>query len=385
MKSLFVMAMAAVGLIAGSCASRSGGVASLGNPDPYEFIVLDENQVAGEKTVKLSELVDDYRIVHFQNSDSTVFKVMKPVISDNYVAIIQGWGQPVLLFDRNGDFVCQIGGIGQGPGEYESIYDAVIDEENGKIYISNVIGMSVMEYELNGKYIADHKVGKLNKPALFLNDDGSISIASLAFGDMGGNELVTTATLNLGTDSVKSLVYAPLVSNFTNPAGEVVGLSNETWAYKNTSNNVFMLTNNDTLYAYDPTRNAIFPRAFLQEKTAKTPETWYQGLELPNAIMYQVFGDNRRVVWYDKVTGELFHVNLVDDYCGNTPIAPNFLRNGYFVRIWEPGVLMDRIEGQWLDNNDLTDGQRANLNELLESLNPDDNDVMFIGRLKTSN
>lgn len=35
----------------------------------------------------------------------------------------------VQAFDRKGYFITMIGSIGQGPGEYQTIYDAQIDEK----------------------------------------------------------------------------------------------------------------------------------------------------------------------------------------------------------------------------------------------------------------
>lgn len=115
-----------------SCATKKKD-SSKSNKEKNEFILIDEKESVGEKTMKLSDLIDDYRIIKFENSDSAIFRVRKPVVSKNYVAFIQGNSQPVVLFDKNGKFICKVGNIGQGPGEYSMAYDALIDEQRNKI------------------------------------------------------------------------------------------------------------------------------------------------------------------------------------------------------------------------------------------------------------
>ena len=43
---------------------------------------------------------------------------------------------------------------------------------------------------------------------------------------------------------------------------------------------------------------------------------------------------------------------------------------------------MDRIEERWLPENEMTAQQREDLKELFSELNPDDNNIMFIGKMK---
>lgn len=360
-----------------SCATKKKD-SSKSNKEKNEFILIDEKESVGERTMKLSDFIDDYRIIKFENSDSAIFRVRKPVVSKNYVAFVQGNSQPVMLFDKNGKFICKVGNIGQGPGEYSMAYDALIDEQRNKIYITEMVSENIYVYDLEGKYLLTHKIGNLQKSSLFLNEDGSISVVSLAFGDLA--EPLTAATV--GRDSIKRLVYPPLISNFRDQSGRGVGFDNEVWVYRNSDNNGFMMTINDTLYNYDPVKNIVSPRAFLKEKSSKNPESWYLGLELPQAIVYNIVGPEGRTIWYDKVTEEISKMNIVNDFLGNASVSTGSFRDGYFVQVWEPGQLIDRIQERWLPQNDMTTQQRDDLNRLLSELNPDENNIMLIGRLK---
>lgn len=378
MKKLILIFTFIIGLTSG-CTSHSGEGEESVSTDSYGFVLLDEERLSGERTIKLSELIDGYEVVKFENSDSAIFKVRKPVVSDHYIAVIQGGTNPIVLFDRQGKFIGKIGNVGQGPGEYMMPYDAIIDEGNDRIYVVEMTKNQVMEYNLKGEFQDSRVIGTLNKPTLFHNEDGSVSIVNMAFGDLG--DTLTAATYGGNNDSISTLTYQPLVTSLKDAAGEAVGFNNEAWAFKNTPNNVFMFTFNDTLYAYNQKENTVLPRAFLKEKSGKNAESWYVALEVPSAIIYQVIGPGSRTIWYDKSSGELSQVKLVNDYCGNATASVGDFRDGYYVKIWEPGWLMDRIEERWLKENDMTDQQRDDLKKLLSELNPDDNNIMFIGRL----
>lgn len=56
----------------------------------------------------------------------------------------------VLLFDRKGKFIHKIGKKGQGPGEYASLTDIAVDEEENRIYLG---GHKLICYDFEGNYM----------------------------------------------------------------------------------------------------------------------------------------------------------------------------------------------------------------------------------------
>ena len=74
------------------------------------------------------------------------------------------------------------------------------------------------------------------------------------------------------------------------------------------------------------------------------------------------------------------YVKLVNDYFGGLPAPMNFT-NGWFFAMYEPAVLMENIEKR-MAASDCTDKDKELLKGLLESLDENDNNVMFIGKLK---
>lgn len=371
--------MIAVAAVMTGCSSgaKSGGEA---NADDFDFVLLDESKSVGERTILLSELIDDFSVVKFEDTDSALFHAWKTVVTPEHVLIIQSSQRPVKLFDRKGKYIGNVGSVGQGPGEYMGVYDAAIDEKNGAIYLSQYNNAPVLEYNLKGEFVKAHDVKNLFKPALYINGDNSVSAASLSFGDI--ENPVSAATFSPRDTGYVAVAYPPLFSSFRNSEGYIISMDNEIWAYKNTPNNAFMTTNNDTLYAYNAAENAIVPRAYLKMSSEKQPGNWFQGNELPGAIAIQVIGEGQRLMWYDKKTGELSNVTLVNDFMGNSTFNTNSLRWGHFVQVWEPGLLIDRIEERWLKENDMTEEQRKALEEQRDSLDPEANEVLLIGKLK---
>ena len=61
-----------------------------------------------------------------------------------------------LAFNHEGDFICQVGRKGQGPGEYSWLASVSIDKKNEVIQLVEPMG-SFHNYSLDGKYIASIK------------------------------------------------------------------------------------------------------------------------------------------------------------------------------------------------------------------------------------
>ena len=92
-----------------------------------------------------------------------------------------------------------------------------------------------------------------------------------------------------------------------------------------------------------------------------------------------------RLILVDKKTQEARYVRIVNDYLGGWEIDPFYLsfriRDGYFTCAMEPIELKELLK-ESLDNNELTPDVRKKVTELNNKLNPNDNNVIMIGKLK---
>lgn len=167
-----------------SCTSKDKNNATIANNSSENTLTLcDYSKVTDTIDVPLSEWVEDCQLVHFDNSDSALFKFWWPTITDHYIGIRQHGGV-YKLFDREGKYLYDIGKIGQGPGEYSgSLYSEVIDETGKAIYLAPFSNSSKLyKYNIDGTFEKSIDLkNDLNKPKIALNSDGSISLVNLCF------------------------------------------------------------------------------------------------------------------------------------------------------------------------------------------------------------
>lgn len=358
------------------CNSSDRGSDHAVSDDPFALVTMDEESAGKEKILKLSDLTEDLRIIHLENTEDALVKSWRTAVSPSYILIIQDGGRPPKLFTREGRFVSDIGRNGNGPGEYASIYDGLIDEEHNAVYLSQFSG-PVYRYDLQGNYTGKVDLPVGAKAALAKDTDGGISAVSLSFSDYAP----TPVAASVSGGEVKTAVYAPLSTSMFD-GDRQVGFNGEIFSYRCVDNNVFLNTNVDTMYVYDPTGNRIYPRAAINRPASTDEKEFFLAIELPQGIMMEIFGDNHRYLWYDKSKGDVNHVRFINDYLADNPVAFHRLRDGYYCESVDPGKLMDDIEEKWLSDPDLDENRKKKLMELLATLDPDDNDIVFLAPLR---
>ncbi len=373
--SLLILTAAGVWSACTPSTQSDGSISTL-ETDGNKLTLCDFNKVTDTLSVPLSEWVEDCQLVRFENSDTALFKLQWPAITDQYIGIRQS-GAVFKLFDREGKFLNNIGAIGQGPGEYAgSLYSEAIDEKNRCVYLAPFFGSNkILKYNLDGSFASAIELGEtLNKPKLHLHPDGSLSVTHLCF--KGRNEMMVAHIASDGTLTS----YKPTAEQIINPInkdGNFVGFNNEIWSYNNTENFNFMTMPTDTLYQYNPLQNRVTARFALQNQP-KDKDVFLIYNELPGKFLATVWGTGTIAI--DLQKQQSHYVKLVNDYFGGLPIPMNFT-NGYFFAMYEPLVLMDKIEER-LSAPGCTDKDKEVLNKLLDSLDENDNNVMFIGKLK---
>lgn len=372
-----ILAIAIAGLFT-ACSSKpkviNDGTLSSASVNGQPLTICDISKIKDTLDIPLSEWVEDFQIVRFENKDTAFFKLWCPAITENHIGIRQHGNAAFKLFDRKGKFLCDVGSIGRGPGEYGSLYSEAIDEQNQCIYLAPFFGSTkILKYHMDGTYDTGIEVGeRLNKPKLMLNDDGSLCLTHLFF-----KESSKMLAAHIGKDG-KVTSYSPSTeagTNQMNLKGQTVGFDHEIWCYANTDEPTFMYTYADTLYHYDWKKNQVEA----QFTTTNGPkDTWKIYIQLPEKYLVNIFGVGSFVA--DTQTKSSYFVKLKNDFVGGMSAPTNFT-NGYFYAVYEPLQLIDRIETR-LAESDCTEKDRKVLTELMNSLDENDNNVMFIGKLK---
>lgn len=346
--------------------------------DDTQVVVCDESKIKEKREIKLSQLVEDFQIIRMDNRDEGLFKWDWFYFSDNYICIRQPNG-PVKLFSKTGEFFTNVGDVGQGPGEYTSIYDVTIDEKGGAIYLPPYAGDDILKYDLNGKYLGKIEMDeRLNKPRLFMQEDSILSLVHLCFKDKG--EKFTAANIHVQNKDSINYVYAEeLASNFEkNGVGR--GYNDEIWSYRNCSEFSFMMTHTDTLYHYDNKENRVKARFTLKMDADKKKGFFFIMTEFPHHYLVRIIGKNGKTILVNKEKNEAYECNIMNDFMGNMKVNPTF-QDGYFFATYEPSALKEKIEEHLL-SGDCPEEQVAKLSSFKETLKENDNNILLLGKLK---
>ena len=368
-----------VSLFLYACSSSVQNVTTV-KLDDAQIVVLDEAKVTEKKTVKLSDLVEDFQVVRFDNKDEAFFKAFWMYFSDNYICIRQS-GNPIKLFDKSGRYLGNVGNIGQGPGEYNHIYDILLDEKGQSIYVTPIVSDNVLHYDLTGKYIDKLRFGeKINKGRMFLSSDASIlSLVHLCFRDAG--DKFTGANVQLqNPDSVQYVYVEEIASNMKNQEGIRVGFNDEIWSYRNSADFPFMMTHTDTLYHYNSQTNKIQAAFTMSMDPDKKGDSFFIFNEWPHHYFVTIVGEGGRNILVDKEQPVGYEVEFVNDFMGNLEFYPQ-TQDGYFFQNWEPAELREALE-EALASGNCPDDQKEKLKAFMQTLHDNDNNLLFLGKLK---
>lgn len=363
------------------------------NNKEISFFSVNINEVKSETELPLSQLVESLEIIPLENKDEAFSKIGVIYVSDNYIGC-QPYGQfPFKLFDRKGIYICDIGARGQGPGEYRDVYFAQIDEKKEHIYITSGNAKKILTYDLKGTFLENKcipLVEMLPKGNCYVNNElKTVTVINLPF--QGKQEMVCWTQDFNGKllQSVPAAQYAVIPD-----------YSNEVYSFRNTSFydfqlGVFYQENPDTLYHYNVKNNSVNP-VFTLNAPIKAGTLAYRYMELPDDYLVARLNlrmganpdndvESTKLILTNKKTKKSQYVRIINDYLGGWEFDPFFLsfriRDGYFTYVFEPIELKELLEKS-LKKTDLQPDARKRMTELNAKLNPNDNNVILIGRLK---
>ena len=386
----------------------SGSNKSLGNDtDLLEDlpIVAQSVEVGGEKMtvcelnllkdtidLPLSYWVDDLVTVKLDGKDEALVGQGPVCVSENYILVGRANNVPCKLFRRDGSFVGKVGNIGQGPGEYTMIYDMQIDEQAGHVYLLPWNAKSIFVYDMKGQYLKDIPLNK--KYEKMIVPKGKFKV------DAARNRV---AVMLLPFD------YLPVVAWVQDMEGNFISevlmnhlklkpdFSNEVVSAKATSDalDVFLCTfwelRKDTLYHLSLEDGKLHPKFtmnFGQRKIAihdyhEFPVHYIGALTNPVQVgdrTYQTEGEVFFMVEKKSKKGAFFRIG--NDFLDNEPIKymPFHCSNGYYTLNIEPAVLIERLEKGLKNNAD--EARRKKMEALMKTIDEDDNNYIFIGKLK---
>ena len=386
MRKLFGVMCICLTVMGVSCTQKTG----TGNGGS-SLLVCEYADLSGkEKELRLSDFVEDCRVVRFENADNAYFKG-SIIATENYLFVKQGRGNPCKLFDKEGHYLCDVGGVGNGPGEYyQPIYDVAVDENGKRIFLAPFTDTKIMVYGMDGKWIKDIPVpieGKINKPKIRLNEDGTLTVVHMPIWTNPDSPLAFC--MDMDGRLIKQLA-APKQMVVRGYNGEIFSSNNcgrfeFQYAHDNDQN-----PSRDTIFVYDVAGNRLVP-----EFAMSFPEPENRPLCVLRSIPQGVFAHsyywdekaNSSVEYndyfIDRQTGKGSRFVLVNDFYGDLPVENPMMafHQGYYVECFEPYELLEKIE-EHLSSGDCPKSEVEKLKALSASLHEEDNNVLFIGKLK---
>lgn len=142
---LCMIASAAV-MLTSSCQKKSNE-----NPDPGT-IDWDCSEISEDAEINLNELFGKSRILGLEETDeSLIGSATKLIRNDSLIIIGDGYSTNcIYLFNAsNGKFIKKFGETGAGPGEYITLDDVTLNDEDGEIYVLTN-KMKIQIYDLAG-------------------------------------------------------------------------------------------------------------------------------------------------------------------------------------------------------------------------------------------
>ena len=351
-----------------------------------ELISCDLTKLKDTVDIPLSLLVEDLQMIRLDKRDEALVGVSSVIVTDNYVLFRNNKQNPYKLFDKKGKFLRTIGAYGQGPNEYLNVYDDWLDEKTGQIFILPWQSDKILRFDLQGKALEPIPLKyRVPKGKFFVNTANStVSVFLLPFAgipavawtqDFKGN---MTGSIPAGHLSVKP------------------DFSNEVASNKNTdgfdcSLFTFFEQRPDSIYHYNTKDNKLDPKFTLDFNNKPWKIHWYEELPLHfigNVTVEKKLDQYTSTTEYpakfivDKKTFKGGFYKLYNDFMGDIPISWAAFGNGYYTWSIEPGDLIDLLTKQLEQNKKLTEKDRKKLTDLLNSIDENDNNYLFYGKLK---
>ena len=354
--------------------------------DGQEITVCNLELIEDTIDLPLSYFVEDLQMVKLDNRDEALVGKGRVSVSENYLLVAKSSNVPYKLFRRDGSFVGTVGCIGQGPGEYSMIYDVQIDEKSGRIYMLPWNATSILVYDLQGKFEKNiplnKKYEKLRVPKGRIKVDAEnnrIGVVLLPFDylpvvawvqDMEGNFICETST-----------EHFKVTPDF----------SNEVLSMKATDELSVQITGlkDGPIHHLDMDKGSLRPVFWVDKGNKELQIHSYN--EYPyhyGGVIASILRINERQTTstdpksylVDKQTGKGCFYRLYNDWLGDAPTWLEGL-DGYYTLNIEPAELLDLLEKVLKENTSLDAERRKKLEEMKASIDEDDNNYVFVGKL----
>ena len=353
--------------------------------------------------MSLGDLMETYEIIKLENRDEALVKTYPfgIFVTDNYIWLNPDAIFPIKLFTRKGQYLADIGGIGQGHGEYKTIHFCMIAEKQKRIYLGPGRANKILTYDLKGNYLSDeaiHFKEIVHKPCIWMDHDKKhVTVVGLPFSENENSNFEISNNVCWVQNREGDIVHRISANHY----GLIGDYSNGLVACRNVDAISFSIfedpmlrTRPDTLYHYDAVKNIITPRFTIDHVVSENQSActvlyetsrsyWAQVTLYPNDLSSSVSSVRLPAfnVCVSKKDGNVWRIDRFTDPLLGLSYLFLAMKNGYVCISYDPLELMDALD-KVLTQTDLEPDVRKRATDLRNSLHENDNDILIIGKLK---
>jgi hypothetical protein len=111
-----------------------------------------EKVIGAKKEMKLSEITSEVTYISLETKEESLLEQGKVILSDDYIVGFRMLNNEskILLFDKNGTYIRQIGHNGRGPGEYIQLSDITYNQKHHVFYALTNNKSVLLDFDLEG-------------------------------------------------------------------------------------------------------------------------------------------------------------------------------------------------------------------------------------------
>ena len=358
--------------------AQKGSHAKIVKVNGNEVVDCNISDVTDTIDLPLSDIINECEVIPLETNEKSLFESVYHVgISDNYIAVHSRGRLPIKLFSRDGKFIRDIGKIGRGPGEFNSLYGIQLDEAANRIYLTPFANAKeILVYSLENENMPSIPLAYRQSKFQPFVENNIVTILSMPFEESGIPVAYQQDLTGKVIQEVQPMPHQILRRDF----------SSEISSTRNAgANDIFIMAYGsetpDTLYHYDTKLNKLIPK-FVATFSGEKEGTWLY--EWKNHYWTWVFGRKYKgaKVLVNKKTLKSDFFRIKNDFFGGYEINKFYMsNNGMFISSVNAMQLMEELDKS-LKKGDLKSKEKQKIEQLLSRIKEDDNEVLFIGEMK---
>ena len=344
--------------------------------------------------VRLSDIIESIEYIPLETTDESLvgtigFAPCSFDISDNYIVVSCIQQTQVFLFSRDGRFISRVGRQGQGPGEYTSPSGVFLDEKRDQIFVGTP-QQGILVYNLRGEFIRNIPTERTAGGLTRLHNDNFL-VNNVFFSPFSYE--IRSLDFQLVAEGIKNAYFGARIRRV---------LGRPTNYLFNDRIHVRKAHLNDTIFSIE--NNFSFTPRFVVSAGRFTPtinflestggstgfdrRSGYVGIssiyQTTNKLLFHYsYQDRGYRAYFDKNVGRLYHFRsesgIPNDFDGGVDFWPRRQDNLIWYQFFYAYHLIENSGG--ISPVGGTEAVQS-FNRLIERLDPDDNPVLMIVRLK---